>query len=167
MRAFLDQFQLLETVFTTFCGSKVQCSEHITDSECNACDVGMEQNFCGWFLADIVPCSSPPQRLCFFNKFEPPYIAVSDKLFSVLVQVWRDMGYSSLEVFLMGFWEGFFLGCRETRDLNNLLNLLLWTWQNSNIGTNEGCNRSMEKALVDTGQDHCNVSCTGSLLSSC
>jgi hypothetical protein len=25
----------------------------------------------------------------------------------------------------------------------------------------------MEKALVDTGQDHCNVSCTGSLLSSC
>lgn len=47
MRAFLDQFQLLETVFTTFCGSKVQCSEHITDSECNACDVEMEQNFCG------------------------------------------------------------------------------------------------------------------------
>ncbi len=77
------------------------------------------------------------------------------------------MGYSSLEVFLMGFWEGFFLGCRGTRDLNNLLNLLLWTWQNSNIGMNDECNRSMEKALVDTGQDHCNVSCTGSLLSSC
>jgi hypothetical protein len=25
----------------------------------------------------------------------------------------------------------------------------------------------MEKALVDTGQDHCNASSTGSLLSSC
>jgi hypothetical protein len=48
------------------------------------------KTFVDGFLADIVPCSSPPQRLCFFNKFEPPYIAVSDKIFSVLVQVWRE-----------------------------------------------------------------------------
>jgi hypothetical protein len=39
------------------------------------------KTFVDCFLADIVPCSSPPQRLCFFNKFEPPYIAVSDKIF--------------------------------------------------------------------------------------
>jgi homoserine O-acetyltransferase len=57
--------------------------------------------------------------------------------------VWREMGYSSLEDFLIGFWEGFFL---DRRDPNNLLNML-WTWQNSNIGLTDGCDGSVEKAL--------------------
>ncbi|KAH9530432.1 hypothetical protein CY35_20G000500 [Sphagnum magellanicum] len=58
-------------------------------------------------------------------------------------EVWREMGYSSLEDFLIGFWEGFFL---DRRDPNNLLNML-WTWQNSNIGLTDGCDGSVEKAL--------------------
>jgi homoserine O-acetyltransferase/O-succinyltransferase len=33
-------------------------------------------------------------------------------------EVWREMGYTSLEDFLVGFWEGFFL---DGRDANNLL----------------------------------------------
>ncbi|MCG3188494.1 MAG: hypothetical protein LKCHEGNO_00485 [Burkholderiaceae bacterium] len=31
-------------------------------------------------------------------------------------ELWRDMGYSSLEDFLVAFWEGFFL----PKDANNL-----------------------------------------------
>ncbi|MEB3231994.1 MAG: hypothetical protein VKJ64_13365, partial [Leptolyngbyaceae bacterium] len=53
------------------------------------------------------------------------------------------MGYSSLEDFLVGFWEGFFL----KKDANNLL-AMLWTWQNSNIGNTPGFDGNFEKALA-------------------
>jgi homoserine O-acetyltransferase len=39
------------------------------------------------------------------------------------------LGFSSLEDFLVGFWEGFFL---DDRDANNLLTML-WTWRNGDI----------------------------------
>jgi len=42
------------------------------------------------------------------------------------------LGYSSLEDFLVGFWEGFFL----QKDANNLL-AMLWNWQNGDISDNE------------------------------
>jgi homoserine O-acetyltransferase len=44
------------------------------------------------------------------------------------------MGYTSLEDFLVGFWEGFFL---DRRDPNNLLTML-WTWQQGDIGQTPG-----------------------------
>jgi homoserine O-acetyltransferase/O-succinyltransferase len=37
---------------------------------------------------------------------------------------WRKLGFSSLEDFLIGFWEAFFL---DERDPNNLL-AMIWTW---------------------------------------
>ena len=49
-------------------------------------------------------------------------------------QEYKAMGYSSLEDFLVGFWEGFFL---DRRDPNNLLTML-WTWQNGNVGATPG-----------------------------
>ena len=49
-------------------------------------------------------------------------------------QEYKTMGYSSLEDFLVGFWEGFFL---DRRDPNNLLTML-WTWQNGNVGATPG-----------------------------
>ena len=49
-------------------------------------------------------------------------------------QVYKELGYSSLEDFLVGFWEGFFL---DRRDPNNLL-AMLWTWQNGDIGKTPG-----------------------------
>jgi homoserine O-acetyltransferase len=49
-------------------------------------------------------------------------------------QVYKEMGFSSLEDFLVGFWEGFFL---DRRDPNNLLTML-WTWQNGDIGKTPG-----------------------------
>jgi homoserine O-acetyltransferase len=52
------------------------------------------------------------------------------------------MGFASLEDFLIGFWEGLFLG----RDANNLL-AMLWTWQNGDISANELYNGDFEKAL--------------------
>ena len=52
------------------------------------------------------------------------------------------MGYASLEDFLVGFWEGFFL----PKDPNNLL-ALLWTWQNADIGNNDKYHGDFEKAL--------------------
>ncbi|RXT54213.1 alpha/beta fold hydrolase [Bradyrhizobium betae] len=44
----------------------------------------------------------------------------------------KALGFSSLEDFLVGFWEGIIL----PRDANNLL-AMLWTWQNGDISDNE------------------------------
>lgn len=52
------------------------------------------------------------------------------------------LGYSSLEDFLVAFWEGFFL----PKDANNLLTLL-WTWQYADISANEKYSGNFEKAL--------------------
>jgi homoserine O-acetyltransferase len=52
------------------------------------------------------------------------------------------LGYSSLEDFLVAFWEGFFL----PRDANNLLTML-WTWQNGDISANEIYGGDFVKAL--------------------
>jgi homoserine O-acetyltransferase len=58
-------------------------------------------------------------------------------------RVYRQMGYSSLEDFLVGFWEGFFL---DDRDANNLLTML-WTWQNGDISRTAGFNGDYDRAL--------------------
>ncbi len=57
-------------------------------------------------------------------------------------QLYLEMGYSSLEDFLVAFWEGFFL----KKDANNLL-AMLWTWQNGDIGKTPGFEGDFEKAL--------------------
>jgi homoserine O-acetyltransferase/O-succinyltransferase len=49
-------------------------------------------------------------------------------------QVYKELGYSTLEDFLVAFWEGFFL---DRRDPNNLLTML-WTWQKGDIGKTPG-----------------------------
>ena len=49
-------------------------------------------------------------------------------------QAYRELGFTSLEDFLVGFWEGFFL---DRRDPNNLL-AMLWTWQHGDIGNTPG-----------------------------
>ena len=53
------------------------------------------------------------------------------------------LGYSSLEDFLVAFWEGFFL----PKDANNLL-ALLWTWQYADISANSTFGGNFEKALA-------------------
>ncbi|MBM0744007.1 alpha/beta fold hydrolase [Phormidium sp. CLA17] len=58
-------------------------------------------------------------------------------------KVYLQQGYSSLEDFLVEFWEGFFL----KKDANNLLTML-WTWQNGNIGNTPGFDGDFEKALA-------------------
>ncbi|HZR39490.1 MAG TPA: alpha/beta fold hydrolase [Ktedonobacteraceae bacterium] len=55
---------------------------------------------------------------------------------------YRTLGYHSLEDFLVGYWEGFFL----KQDANNLL-AMAWTWQHANISANPGYNGDFEKAL--------------------
>ena len=52
------------------------------------------------------------------------------------------LGFSSLEDFLIAFWEGFFIH----KDANNLL-AMLWTWQNGDIGDNEIYGGDFRKAL--------------------
>ena len=51
--------------------------------------------------------------------------------------------YSSLEDFLVYFWEGFFL----SKDANNLLSLL-WTWQHADISGDPRYGGDFEKALA-------------------
>jgi homoserine O-acetyltransferase len=54
----------------------------------------------------------------------------------------KALGYSSLEDFLIAFWEGFFL----PKDANNLLTML-WTWQHGDISANEVYGGDFDKAL--------------------
>ena len=54
----------------------------------------------------------------------------------------KELGFSSLEDFLVAFWEGFFL----PKDANNLL-AMLWTWQNGDISANELYNGDYKAAL--------------------
>jgi homoserine O-acetyltransferase len=56
--------------------------------------------------------------------------------------VWRDLGFSSLEDFLVVSWEGNFL----RRDANNLL-AHIWTWQHADISANDRFNGDFAKAL--------------------
>jgi len=58
-------------------------------------------------------------------------------------ELWRELGYSSLEDFLVGYWEGFFL----RKDANNLL-AMLWTWQNADISANPVFQGDLPKALA-------------------
>jgi homoserine O-acetyltransferase len=57
-------------------------------------------------------------------------------------QLWRSLGYSSLEDFLVAYWEGFFL----PKDANNLL-AMLWSWQNGDISDNPVFEGDIQKAL--------------------
>ncbi|WP_119071328.1 alpha/beta fold hydrolase [Rubrobacter indicoceani] len=59
-------------------------------------------------------------------------------------RVYEGLGFTSLEDFLVGFWEGFFL---DDRDANNLL-AMLWTWQNGDISRTPGFEGSYEDALA-------------------
>ena len=54
----------------------------------------------------------------------------------------KVLGFSSLEDFLVAFWEGFFL----PKDANNLL-AMLWTWQNGDISDNPLYKDDLKKAL--------------------
>lgn len=58
-------------------------------------------------------------------------------------EAWRQMAYSSLEDFLIAFWEGFFL---DDRDANDLL-AMLWTWQHADVGHTPGFGGDTVKAL--------------------
>jgi homoserine O-acetyltransferase len=57
-------------------------------------------------------------------------------------EVWRELGFASLEDFAVGFWEGFFL---DGRDPNNLLTMLD-TWWAGDVGGGPGFT-SIEQAL--------------------
>ena len=60
----------------------------------------------------------------------------------------KALGYSSLEDFLVSFWEGFFL----PKDANDLL-APLWTWQNADISANDKYSGNFKKALRKLASD--------------
>ncbi|RKT53717.1 alpha/beta fold hydrolase [Saccharothrix australiensis] len=57
---------------------------------------------------------------------------------------WEKLGHTSLEDFLVGFWEGFFL---DDRDPNNLLTMLR-TWQTADVGLTPGFDGDTVAALA-------------------
>ena len=59
-------------------------------------------------------------------------------------QIYKQLGYSSLEDYLIGYWEALFL---TDRDPNDLLNQL-WTWQNGDVGKTPGFDGDTEWALA-------------------
>lgn len=56
---------------------------------------------------------------------------------------YRSLGYSSIEDFLVGYWENAFLKL----DANNIL-AQIWTWQHADISANERFLGNFEKALA-------------------
>jgi homoserine O-acetyltransferase/O-succinyltransferase len=58
-------------------------------------------------------------------------------------EAWRELGNTSLEDFIVDFWEGFFL---DGRDPNNLLTMLD-TWWHGDVGSTPGF-ASTEEALA-------------------
>ena len=62
--------------------------------------------------------------------------------------LYREMGYESVDDFLVGYWEELFL----ERDPNNLL-ALLWTWEHADISANEVYEGDFERALSDGAGD--------------
>ncbi|HEX5569730.1 MAG TPA: alpha/beta fold hydrolase [Streptomyces sp.] len=56
---------------------------------------------------------------------------------------YRNLGFSSLDDFLVGFWEGFWL---DQRDPNDLL-AMLWTWEHGDVGRTPGFDGDTEAAL--------------------
>jgi homoserine O-acetyltransferase len=61
-------------------------------------------------------------------------------------RVYLEQGYSSLEDYLIAFWEGNYVG----KDANDLL-AMLWTWQNADIGATPGFDGDLEAALGAIG----------------
>ena len=61
-------------------------------------------------------------------------------------RVYLEQGYSSLEDYLIAFWEGNYVG----KDANDLL-AMLWTWQNADIGATPGFDGNLEAALGAIG----------------
>ncbi|AOA56915.1 alpha/beta fold hydrolase [Acinetobacter larvae] len=59
-------------------------------------------------------------------------------------RLYRKLGYSSLEDFIIRFWDGFFL---DQRDANNLL-CMLDTWWHGDIGDTPGFNGDHQAALA-------------------
>jgi len=57
-------------------------------------------------------------------------------------ELWRTVGFSSLEDFLIAGWEANYL----RRDANNLL-AMIWTWQHADISANELYGGDLAKAL--------------------
>ena len=57
-------------------------------------------------------------------------------------EVWRTIGFSSLEDFLIGSWEANF----RRRDANDLL-AMLWTWQHADVSANELYGGDLDRAL--------------------
>ncbi len=57
-------------------------------------------------------------------------------------ELWRGIGYSSLEDFLVSGWEGNYL----RRDANNLL-AQLWTWEHGDISANDRYRGDLRRAL--------------------
>lgn len=57
-------------------------------------------------------------------------------------RVYLEQGYSSLEDYLIAFWEGNYVG----KDANDLL-AMLWTWQHADIGATPGFGGDLELAL--------------------
>ncbi len=56
--------------------------------------------------------------------------------------VYLEQGYSSLEDYLIAFWEGNYVG----KDANDLL-AMLWTWQHADVGATPGFGGDLEAAL--------------------
>src|SRR5262245_3682913 len=57
-------------------------------------------------------------------------------------EIYRQLGFSSLEDFIVGFWEKRYM----RRDANNLLSMLR-TWELNDLGNTPGCDGNLDRAF--------------------
>jgi homoserine O-acetyltransferase/O-succinyltransferase len=111
-----------------FCGSSVTSPHNQVFLESIAAALRADAAFAeGWYRDDAWPTKG-------LRAFARVYAGWGFSQAFYWQEEWRKLGASSLEDFLVDFWEGFWL---DERDPNNLL-AMAWTWQHGDVGQTPG-----------------------------
>ncbi len=120
-----------------FCGSSVTSPHNQVFLESITAAMRADAAFAqGWYRDDAWPTTG-------LRAFARVYAGWGFSQAFYWQEEWRRLGFSSLEDFLIGFWEAFFL---DERDPNNLL-AMAWTWCHGDVGNTPGFSGDTVAAL--------------------
>lgn len=120
-----------------FCGSSVTSPHNRVFLESIAAALRADAAFAeGWYRDDAWPQKG-------LRAFARVYAGWGFSQAFYWQEEWRRLGASSLEDFLVDFWEGFWL---DARDPNNLLTMA-WTWSHGDVGRTPGFDGDTVAAL--------------------
>ncbi|MDZ7883073.1 MAG: alpha/beta fold hydrolase [Mycobacterium sp.] len=121
-----------------FCGSSITAPHNKVFLESLVAALSADATFAG---GDYEPDRLPVKGL---RAFARVYSGWGYSQAFYWQETWRELGYTSFDDFLYGFWEGFF---RDGRDPNNLITMI-GTWHSGNVGNTPGFDGDVQKALA-------------------